>query len=193
VEVEAYIGTADLASHARFGRTTRNEVMFGPPGRAYVYLVYGMYLCLNVVTEVDGVAAALLLRALEPVEGLEQMRAARAAWATRRGRSVSAVASHRLASGPGLLSIAFGVGLGETGLDLCDPDAGLRLEPASREDRAVVAVATPRIGIASVPQPWRDLPWRLVDAGSRSVSGPGLVSSGPAPLPLGGGGSVSER
>ena len=85
VEVEAYIGEDDRASHARFGRTARNAVMFGPPGVAYVYLVYGMYDCLNVVTEPDGRPAAMLIRAVEPIEGADAMRAARLAWSRRAG------------------------------------------------------------------------------------------------------------
>ena len=85
VEVEAYIGEEDLASHARFGRTVRNAVMYGPPGIAYVYLVYGMYECLNVVTENEGVPAAVLIRAVEPVVGAALMREARIARTRRRG------------------------------------------------------------------------------------------------------------
>ncbi len=79
VEVEAYIGEDDLASHARFGPTDRNRVMYGPPGTAYVYLVYGMHHCLNVVTEPTGRPAALLVRAVEPLDGVDAMRAAREA------------------------------------------------------------------------------------------------------------------
>jgi DNA-3-methyladenine glycosylase len=74
VEVEAYIGEDDQASHARFGRTARNAVMYGPAGIAYVYLVYGMYDCLNIVAEVAGRPAAVLIRAVEPIEGLDAMR-----------------------------------------------------------------------------------------------------------------------
>jgi DNA-3-methyladenine glycosylase len=86
VEVEAYIGEDDRASHARFGRTPRNGVMFGRPGVAYVYLVYGMYDCLNVVTEPSGRPAAVLIRAVEPVAGIAEMRAARIHRATERAR-----------------------------------------------------------------------------------------------------------
>ena len=87
VEVEAYIGEEDAASHARFGRTARSAVMFGPPGIAYVYLVYGMYDCLNVVTEAAGSPAAVLIRAVEPTAGGTQMRGARLAHARRVRRS----------------------------------------------------------------------------------------------------------
>ena len=148
VEVEAYIGRDDRASHARFGQTARNAVMFGPAGRAYVYLVYGMYDCLNVVTEPDGAPAAVLVRAVEPLEGIErdarrphrpldrptaQPDAPSGAAAAERDR---APAARRLASGPGLVAAAFGLDTGWTGLDLCDPASPLRLEAAARRRAA---------------------------------------------------------
>ncbi len=123
VEVEAYIGLEDRASHARMGPTPRNRVMFGPAGIAYVYLVYGMHHCLNVVTEAAGRPAALLVRAVEPLAGLDAMRAA-------RGRA--GVADHRLAAGPGLVGAVFGIDRSFTGTDLCDPAAPLHLAPAPR-------------------------------------------------------------
>jgi DNA-3-methyladenine glycosylase len=176
--VEAYVGVDDLASHARFGRTARNGVMFGPPGHAYVYLVYGMYDCLNVVTEPDGTAAALLIRAVEPIDGLDTMREARIAWALRRRSAtpdtevrLRRLPSVRLASGPGLVTVAFGIDRTATGVDLCDPTSPLRLERPAPTDRAPVIVTTPRIGIDYAPPPWRDHPWRFVDATSGAVSG----------------------
>jgi DNA-3-methyladenine glycosylase len=170
VEVEAYIGVDDRASHARFGRTSRNAVMFGPPGIAYVYRVYGMYDCLNVVTEPDGRPAAVLIRAVEPIDGAEAMRAARVAHG-RAGAGIHRLPVHRLASGPGLVAAAFGLDRGDTGVDLCDPSSPVRLLlPAS--DDALVIVSTPRIGIDYAPEPWRTLPWRLTLAGHPSVSGP---------------------
>jgi DNA-3-methyladenine glycosylase len=180
VEVEAYIGEDDRASHARFGRTARNGVMYGPPGIAYVYLVYGMYECLNVVTEPEGQPAAVLIRAVEPVEGAAEMRAARLAAALRRARTpedrdragarFSALPAERLASGPGLVAAAFDITRADTGADLLAPGARLRLERGP--DVATAVVATSRVGIGYAPEPWRSLPWRFVDPASRAVSGP---------------------
>ena len=184
VELEAYIGRADRASHARFGETARNRVMFGPPGHAYVYLVYGMHDCLNLVTEPDGAPAALLVRALEPTEGIEPMRVDRILRATTRRRSVTperaAAAAERiarleperLASGPGLVAAAFGLDTSWTGMDLCDPASPLRLEPAPPDEDPPTIVATPRIGIDYAGDPWAALPWRFAEAGHPSASGP---------------------
>ena len=184
MEVEAYIGRGDRASHARFGVTARNRVMFGPPGRTYVYLVYGMCDCLNVVTEPEGAPAALLIRAVEPLEGVERMRLDRIAHADRRHRArgperraaeaerIACLPAHRLASGPGLVSAAFGLDTGWTGTDLCDPSSPLRLEVAPADEPAASIEATPRIGIAGAGLPWMTLPWRFSLVGHPSVSGP---------------------
>lgn len=161
VEVEAYIGLEDRASHARMGPTPRNRVMFGPPGFAYVYLVYGMHHCLNVVTEADGRPAALLVRAVAPEEGQDAMRAARGG---------VAVADHRLAAGPGCVGAAFGVDRSFTGMDLCDPASPLRLEAAPAGEPAPAVAAGPRVGIAYAGEPWTSRPWRLAVAGSPSLS-----------------------
>jgi DNA-3-methyladenine glycosylase len=146
VELEAYVGTEDRASHARFGPTLRNSVMFGPPGIAYVYLVYGMHHCLNVVTEPDGRAAALLVRGVVPVEGVDVMRADRIARLragrreddpkqTRRdARRIEALPAWKLANGPGLVAAVFGLDRSWTGVDLCDPGSPLRLEPAPADE-----------------------------------------------------------
>ena len=185
VEVEAYIGRDDLASHARFGETARNRVMFGPPGHAYVYLVYGMHACLNVVTEPAGSPAALLVRAIEPLVGLDAMRADRVARAAANRRAgtpaqaeadaarIAAIHDTRLASGPGLVAAAFGLGPSWTGRDLCSPRSTRRLEvPPGGRATADVIVADPRIGIGYAAEPWASLPWRLSLAGHPSVSGP---------------------
>ena len=148
--------------------------MFGPPGVAYVYLVYGMHDCLNVVTGPDGDAAAVLIRAAEPVAGLEAMRAARASHRARRSRHAPSpdIAPSRLASGPGVLCAALSIDRGLTGTDLLDPASPLRLElppdplPEARIGRSA------RIGITYAAEPWRSAPWRLFDRTSASVSGP---------------------
>ena len=176
VEVEAYLGPDDRASHARMGPTDRNRVMFGLPGIAYVYLVYGMHHCLNVVTEASGRPAALLVRAVEPVEGADVMRAARAAaMGSRRSATAGDRVPHRipdarLAAGPGLVAAAFGIDRSHTGLDLCDPGSPLRLEARPPDEPAPEIAATPRIGIGYAPEPWTSVPWRFIVPRSPSLS-----------------------
>lgn len=184
VEVEAYIGQEDLASHARAGLTPRNAIMFGPPGRAYVYLVYGMYNCLNVVTEPEGRPAAVLIRAVEPISGVERMRLARSERRFRAGPAASsatagspaavparhAIDESRLASGPGLVCDAFSITRTDNGLDLCDPAADLRLEAAPRGETLSIE-AGPRLGIDYAPEPWLSRAWRFYVRDNSSVSG----------------------
>ncbi len=168
--------------------------MFGQPGRAYVYLVYGMYNCLNIVTEPDGQPAALLVRAVEPLEGADIMRASRLAQAASIGRRSADAArmaaeaqrlarlpSARLASGPGLVAAAFGIDRSLTGLDLCDQASHLRLESAPPAEAPTAIEATPRRGIGYAGEPWTSHPWRLAIAGHPSVSGgPGGHPAGAA-------------
>ena len=191
VEVEAYGGEDDAASHARFGRTGRNAAMYGPPGRAYVYRVYGMHRCLNVVTGPAGEPSAVLVRAVEAVASIETMRSARFAAATagRRSGDPARVLAERhridsmdpwaLASGPALVAAAFSVGMEDGGADLCDVASPLRLgappDRASRDgadrDEPVVA-AGPRVGIGYAAPPWDTLPWRFWLPESDAVSRP---------------------
>src|SRR5262249_20728836 len=135
VEVEAYIGEHDRASHARFGRTARNAVMYGPPGTAYVSLVYGMHDCLNIVTEPEGRPAALLVRAVEPLAGIERMRASRRARAMARRKAMppsppetgTVVPDARLGPGPGLVCAIFDIARTLTGRARLDPAAAAAL------------------------------------------------------------------
>lgn len=155
--------------------------MFGPPGMAYVYLVYGMYDCLNVVTEVDGRAGAVLIRAVEPIEGTGAMRDAVASLRASRRKAGATGAGgsspggrpppdERVAAGPGLVAAAFSIDRRHTGTDLCDGSSSLRLELPAAGDRPVELAATPRIGVAYAGEPWASVPWRLVDATSASLS-----------------------
>jgi len=139
VETEAY-EASDPACHAYIGRTARNEVLFGPPGHAYVYLSYGIHSLLNFVTEPEGTASAVLIRALEPTEGIDLMR-------KRRDRDDS----EGLCSGPGKLTEALGVDLSLNGADLFASPFELN-PPAGRWADAEV-VTTPRIGITKAPGP----------------------------------------
>jgi len=146
VEVEAYVGQEDRGSHASHGRTTRNGVMYGPPGYAYVYFTYGMHWMLNVVTEMEGFPAAVLLRALWPLEGVSRMR-------RRRGRNP-------LADGPAKVCEALAVDKHFNGRDLCDSSSQLFIEKGVHlPDRFVIR--GPRVGLYSVPEPWKSCPWRF--------------------------------
>ena len=145
VEVEAYLGAADPASHAYRGRTPRTAPMFGSPGRSYVYFVYGMYHCMNVVAERPGVAGAVLLRGAEPVEGVGD--------------------DPRALAGPGKLARALGLTTAHTDMDLVRSPLSIRDAPAVPGSRVV---RRPRIGLASGST--RDRPWRLYVRGSLGVS-----------------------
>jgi DNA-3-methyladenine glycosylase len=163
VEVEAYIGEDDPACHAAPGPTPRNAPLYGPPGVAYVYLNYGLHYLVNAVTEPIGSPAAVLIRALEPVEGLELMRARRARVKWRQGKP--APADHELCRGPGNLTIALGITLDQNNHPLTR--GGLVIE--DRGDRVQRVVWGPRIGI----RVGTEHPWRASIAGSRAVSGRG--------------------
>ncbi|HET7263240.1 MAG TPA: DNA-3-methyladenine glycosylase [bacterium] len=151
VEVEAYLGPRDPASHA-YRRTPRSEVMWGRPGTAYVYFSYGNHACLNVVTRPEGTAGAVLLRAIEPVEGIEEM-------ARRRGTREPRL----IGGGPGRLTEAMGVTLAHNRSDLVGGPLYLARGPKPRR-----IAATPRIGISVAV----DFPWRFVDAESSCLSRP---------------------
>jgi len=152
VETEAYTGAADPASHAFRGPTARNAVMFGPAGHAYVYFTYGMHYCLNVTAEAPGTAGAVLLRALEPLAGVEMMRA--------RGDHGP---ESRLLSGPGKIGRAFGLSLDDNGRDFTRGPLGLAAgTPVPTREVAI----SRRIGISRAV----DLPYRFALASSRSVS-----------------------
>jgi DNA-3-methyladenine glycosylase len=158
--------------------------MFGPPGIAYVYLVYGMYDCLNVVTGDDGRASAVLIRAVEPLDGIETMRAARWTTATARRRRpwddagrdaarsrLDRLPVARLASGPGAVGAAFGLDRSWTGTDVCSPDGPLRLRLAAPDEVAAGdIVAGPRVGIDYAGPLWAARAWRFHLAGHPSVS-----------------------
>ena len=156
VEVEAYIGEDDAACHAACGRTSRNEAMYGQPGIAYVYFIYGMHHCLNVVTEEEGFPAAVLIRALEPLEGLEIMRR------HRPGKPDS-----ELTNGPAKLCQALAVDRSFNGMDLCAGEV-IFVE----EGRIVIpgeVETSPRIGIKA-DDAARSVPWRFYVKGNDFVS-----------------------
>jgi len=164
VEVEAYIGTDDPACHASCGLTERTKPMFGSGGFSYIYFIYGMYHCLNVVTEKQGVPAAVLIRAAEPVEGVDLM-------SRPAGKSSSPV---RLLSGPGKLCRALGLTREHNELDLTGDSLFLIDHGASPTNIA----SSPRIGIRVA----RDRLWRFCDGDSPALSRPAVPPAGTAKL-----------
>jgi DNA-3-methyladenine glycosylase len=159
VETEAY-HDSEPACHAFVGLTQRTATLFGPPGRAYVYRSYGIHAMLNAVCEPEGVGAAVLIRALEPVEGIEAMR-------RRRG----VVDVRNLCSGPGKLTQALDIELRDNGVDLARGPVRITKRPAGW--REVQVVVDQRIGITKAVE----LPWRFTAAGSRFVSRPVRVAA----------------
>jgi len=163
VEVEAYIGESDPACHAAPGPTRRNEPLYGAPGHAYVYLNYGIHCLVNVVTEAQGSPAAVLLRALTPLEGLEVMRRRRArVMKGRRKLSAAALRDDELCRGPGNLTMAMGITLAENRVDLNGgrlfiEDRGIRVRPIAWGPRVGI-----RVGV--------DRPWRAYAKGCAAVS-----------------------
>jgi DNA-3-methyladenine glycosylase len=148
-EAEAYIGETDLGCHAHAGRTPRTQVMFGPPGHAYVYFTYGMHWMLNFVTEQEGFPAAVLIRAIHPVEGIEII-------AARRAPQPPALWT----DGPAKITKALNLNRLHNGLDLCDPQSELFVEFGETIPDENVTKG-PRVGLYTVPEPWKSIPWRF--------------------------------
>jgi DNA-3-methyladenine glycosylase len=163
VEVEAYLGADDLAAHAAAGRTARNSALFGPPGHAYVYFIYGMYYCLNFSCLPDGEAGGVLIRALEPIAGLEEMAEARGL----HDLDFQSVRDLRkLTSGPGRLSEALAITRSrDNDKDVVSPRSDLQVLDDGRPRGGRVEV-TPRIGIVKSA----DMPLRYTIAGNEFVS-----------------------
>ncbi len=148
VEAEAYNGEEDLACHARVGKTRRNAVMYGSPGHAYVYFTYGMHWMLNAVTREEGFPAAVLLRAIHPLEGLDLIAS------NRPGRP-----SAEWCNGPAKLTQAMAINGELNGCDLCNPHSPLFLESGLTIPENSI-LTSPRIGLGNTPEPWLSKPWR---------------------------------
>jgi DNA-3-methyladenine glycosylase len=160
VETEAYAGPEDRASHARAGRTTRTAVMFERPGVAYVYLIYGLHHCLNVVCAPEGDASAVLVRAVEPVAGVAIMR-------DRRGPAAGP--DHRLGAGPARACQALDIDRRLDGVDLLTDDRLWLAAPTSEPSDIAIG---PRVGVDYAGPDWASRPWRFGIAGSAALSRP---------------------
>ena len=144
-ETEAYISEKDLACHAKAGLTPRTKVMFGEPGHAYVYFTYGNHWMLNAVSEREGFPAAVLIRAIQPIEGVEVMSARR---------------QERNTFGPGKLTQALGITKSENNADLTGTASGLWIEAGVKVPNSRVTKG-PRVGLNNTPEPWLSKPWRF--------------------------------
>ena len=145
-ETEAYFGFDDLASHAKAGRTIRTAPMFGPPGYAYVYFTYGNHWMLNAVTEQEGFPAAVLIRAIQPIEGIEVIME------RRKGRDML---------GPGKLTQALGITKSENNVNLTESSSGLWIEAGQFVPDKSVTIGV-RVGLNKTPEPWLSKPWRFL-------------------------------
>jgi len=150
VETEAYIGESDLGCHAKAGKTPRTEVMYGPAGRAYVYFTYGMHWMLNVITEMEEFPAAVLIRAIRPIDGIEII-------ATRRGKQPYA----KWTDGPAKLAQALAIDKSFNDVDLCSRNNGLWIQMGETISKESVTIS-PRVGLYTVPEPWKSKPWRFL-------------------------------
>jgi len=157
VETEAYQGEEDLACHARAGRTSRTRIMYGPGGFAYVYFTYGAHWMLNAVTDAVDTPAAVLIRAVQPVAGLDAILRRRPLPHQSKGQTGPQVKGWT--DGPAKLCEALGIDGQFNGADLCDPLGSLLIAPGSPVAETRV-IAGPRVGIQNVAEPWRSKPWR---------------------------------
>ena len=148
-ETEAYISEKDLACHCRAGRTLRTQVMYGEAGHAYVYFTYGNHWMLNVVTERVDFPAAVLIRAIQPIEGVEVLLD------RRQGRDTF---------GPGKLTQAMGITKSQNGVDMTGPVSGLWIEAGVKVPNSLVTKG-PRVGLNNTPEPWLSKPWRFLVKG----------------------------
>lgn len=152
IETEAYNGEQDLACHAHVGRTSRNEMLYGPPGHAYIYFTYGMHWLLNCVTGKLDYPAAVLLRAILPIDGVDVIRQ------NRKNRPEA-----EWCNGPAKICQALQIDGTLNGIDLCDAQSPIQIAQGPAIDAANIQI-TARVGIDSVPEPWRGMPWRFVVA-----------------------------
>jgi len=148
-ETEAYRGEEDLACHARAGKTNRTRVMYGPPGYAYIYFNYGIHWLLNIVTEEKDFPAAVLIRAIKPTEGLEII-------ANRR----KGIPRSQWTNGPAKICQALNLDNNFNGTDICAPESVLFVEEGQKIQENAIAIKS-RVGIQSVPEPWKSIPWRF--------------------------------